>query len=129
MNVSTTEWAITLGVTLAVLIFDVLFSVRRPHEPSRRECVVALSIYILLAVGFGLWVWNFHGGQFGHVGVDEVGHPAHHLAAALHAHGGPLGEGVHRGGDGGGGDPLVAAGHVGQLDGPVQRGAVLEGER
>ncbi|MCB0924324.1 MAG: TerC family protein [Mycobacterium sp.] len=65
MNVSTTEWAITLGVTLAVLIFDVLFSVRRPHEPSRRECVVALSIYILLAVGFGLWVWNFHGGQFG----------------------------------------------------------------
>ena len=65
MNVSTTEWAITLGVTLAVLIFDVLFSVRRPHEPSRRECVVALSIYILLAVGFGLWVGNFHGGQFG----------------------------------------------------------------
>lgn len=65
MNVSTTEWAITLGATLAVLIFDVLFSVRRPHEPSRRECVVALSVYILLAVGFGLWVWHFHGGQFG----------------------------------------------------------------
>ncbi|HOB48745.1 MAG TPA: TerC family protein [Mycobacterium sp.] len=65
MNVSTTEWAITLGVTLAVLVFDVLFSVRRPHEPSRRECVVALSIYVLLAIGFGLWVWHFHGGQFG----------------------------------------------------------------
>lgn len=65
MNVSTMEWGITLGATLAVLMFDVLFSVRRPHEPSRRECVVALSIYVLLAIGFGLWVWNFHGGQFG----------------------------------------------------------------
>ena len=65
MNVSTMEWGITLGATLAVLIFDVLFSVRRPHEPSRRECVVALSIYVLLAIGFGLWVWHFHGSQFG----------------------------------------------------------------
>ncbi len=65
MNVSTAEWAVTLGVTLAVLIFDVLFSVRRPHEPSRRECVIALSVYILLAVAFGLWVWHFHGSQFG----------------------------------------------------------------
>jgi tellurite resistance protein TerC len=65
MNVSAMEWGITLGATLAVLIFDVLFSVRRPHEPSRRECVVALSIYVLLAIGFGLWVWHFHGSQFG----------------------------------------------------------------
>jgi len=65
MNVSTMEWGITLGVTLTVLILDVLFSVRRPHEPSRRECVAALSVYILLAIGFGLWVWHFHGGQFG----------------------------------------------------------------
>lgn len=65
MNVSTTEWAVTLAVTLAVLVFDVLFSVRRPHEPSRRECVIALSVYILLAVAFGLWVWHFHGSQFG----------------------------------------------------------------
>ena len=65
MNVSATEWAITLAATLAVLVFDVLFSVRRPHEPSRRECVIALSTYVALAVAFGLWVWNFHGSQFG----------------------------------------------------------------
>ncbi|MBU3705885.1 MAG: TerC family protein [Mycobacterium sp.] len=65
MNVSTFEWAITLGVTLAVLLVDVLVFARRPHEPSRRECVVALSIYVGLAIGFGLWVWHFHGDQFG----------------------------------------------------------------
>lgn len=65
MNVSAAEWAVTLAVTLAVLLFDVLFSVRRPHEPSRRECVIALSVYVLLAVAFGLWVWHFHGSQFG----------------------------------------------------------------
>ena len=65
MNVSTFEWAITLGVTLAVLLVDVLVFARRPHEPSRRECVVALSIYVGLAIGFGLWVWHFHGDQYG----------------------------------------------------------------
>ena len=65
MNVSTAEWVITLGLTLAVLFIDVLISARRPHEPSRRECVVALSVYVLLAVAFGLWVWHFHGSRFG----------------------------------------------------------------
>ena len=65
MNVSGLEWGITLAVTLAILLIDVLVFARRPHEPSRRECVVALSVYVGLAVLFGLWVWHFHGGQFG----------------------------------------------------------------
>ena len=52
-------------MTLAVLLIDVLVFARRPHEPSRRECVVALSVYVGMAVLFGLWVWRFHGGQFG----------------------------------------------------------------
>ena len=30
-----------------------------------RECAIALSVYIGLAVLFGAWVWYFHGGQFG----------------------------------------------------------------
>ena len=30
-----------------------------------RECAIALSIYVGLAAAFGIWVWNFHGGQFG----------------------------------------------------------------
>ena len=65
MNVSAVEWAITLGVTLAILLFDVVVFARRPHEPSKRECMTALAVYVGLAVTFGLWVWQFHGSQFG----------------------------------------------------------------
>ena len=64
MNVSSPEWGITLGVTLAVLLLDILVFARRPHEPSRRECAVALSAYVLLAVLFGLLVWRMHGSQY-----------------------------------------------------------------
>ncbi|MBX7431253.1 TerC family protein [Mycobacterium sp. Y57] len=65
MNVSALEWAITLTVTIAILLFDVVVIGRRPHEPSRRETATALSIYIGLAVIFGLWTWFFHGSQYG----------------------------------------------------------------
>ncbi|WP_102145909.1 TerC family protein [Mycobacterium hubeiense] len=65
MQVTQLEWIITLTVTIAVLIFDVVVIGRRPHEPSVRECSIYLSIYVSLAVLFGLWVWYFHGGQFG----------------------------------------------------------------
>ncbi len=65
MNVSALEWAVMLAATLTVLIFDVAVSARRPHEPTRRECVIALSIYVGMAIAFGLWVWQVHGGQFG----------------------------------------------------------------
>ncbi len=65
MNVTPLEWTITLGVTVAVLLFDVLIIARRPHEPQRRELTTALSIYVGLAVLFGIWVWFFHGGRYG----------------------------------------------------------------
>ena len=65
MNVSTLEWGITLAATLALLLVDLVVFARRPHEPSTRECVIALAVYIGLALTFGLWVWNVHGGRFG----------------------------------------------------------------
>ncbi|MDT5090733.1 MAG: tellurite resistance protein TerC [Mycobacterium sp.] len=65
MNVSALEWFITLGVTIAVLIFDVVVVARRPHEPTKRECAIYLAIYIGLAIAFGAWVWLSHGPQFG----------------------------------------------------------------
>ncbi len=65
MHVTQLEWIITLAVTVAVLVIDVAVIGRRPHEPSKRELVVALSIYIGLAVAFGLWVWFGHGSQYG----------------------------------------------------------------
>ncbi|MDH6196397.1 tellurite resistance protein TerC [Mycobacterium frederiksbergense] len=65
MQVTQLEWIVTLAVTIAVLLFDVVVIGRRPHEPSTRETATYLSIYIGLAVAFGLWVWLFHGSQFG----------------------------------------------------------------
>src|SRR6201989_2695971 len=65
MNVTQLEWIVTLGATIAVLLFDVVYSARRPHEPTFRECAIFLTFYVGLAVAFGLWVWGFHGGQFG----------------------------------------------------------------
>lgn len=65
MNVSTLEWSITLGVTIAVLLFDVVVIGRRPHEPTTRETAGYLGAYVGLAIAFGIWVWNFHGGEYG----------------------------------------------------------------
>src|SRR6478735_4760473 len=65
MNVSGLEWGITLAVTIGILLFDVIVIGRRPHEPSKRETATALTIYISLAVAFGVWTWFFHGSQFG----------------------------------------------------------------
>jgi tellurite resistance protein TerC len=65
MNVSGLEWAITLAVTIAILLFDVVVIARNPHEPSMRECARALSVYVGLAVLFGIWTWTYHGGDYG----------------------------------------------------------------
>ncbi|ORA22521.1 TerC family protein [Mycobacterium aquaticum] len=65
MHVTQLEWIVTLTVTIAVLLFDVVVIGRRPHEPTTRETAAYLSIYVGLAVAFGVWVWFFHGSQFG----------------------------------------------------------------
>ncbi len=65
MDVSSLEWGITIAITIAVLTFDVIVIARDPHEPTFRECAVALSVYIGAAVAFGVWVWTYHGHDYG----------------------------------------------------------------
>lgn len=65
MDVSTTEWWITIGATCAILLFDVIMITRNPHKPSMKECGIALSVYVSLAIAFGIWVWTYHGSNFG----------------------------------------------------------------
>jgi tellurite resistance protein TerC len=64
LSVSLLEWALTLGATTAVLLFDVVVMARRPGEPTMRNCAIALSAYIGLAVCFGIWTWYFHGQRY-----------------------------------------------------------------
>ena len=65
MHVTPLVWALTLVVTLAVLLFDVVVIGRRPHEPSRREVSLALAVYVGLAVAFGVGVWFVAGHEYG----------------------------------------------------------------
>jgi tellurite resistance protein TerC len=65
VEISTLEWTVTIGVTVAVLLFDVVVIARDPHEPSLRECAVALTVYIGAAVAFGAWIWLSHGHEMG----------------------------------------------------------------
>jgi tellurite resistance protein TerC len=62
--VSLLEWVVTLGVTTAVLLSDVAVMARRSREPTMRNCAIALSAYVGLAVCFGIWTGYFHGHQF-----------------------------------------------------------------
>ncbi len=65
MDVSPLVWWLTVGITSAVLIVDVVVIGRRPHEPSRREVTLALSGFVAMAVAFGIGVWVFAGARYG----------------------------------------------------------------
>src|SRR4051794_21424767 len=65
MDVSPLTWWLTIGITTAVLVFDVVVIGRRPHEPSRKEVSIALAAYVGMAIAFGIGIWFFAGHQYG----------------------------------------------------------------
>ncbi|GAB3241840.1 TerC family protein [Kineosporia babensis] len=65
MDVSTTTWAITVIVTIAVIALDVFVIGRNVHEPSMKEAGIWTAIYIGLAVVFGIGVWMTSGATYG----------------------------------------------------------------
>jgi len=65
VHVSPLVWWLTIGVTSALLVFDVFVIGRRPHEPSRREVGVALACFVGLAVAFGIGVFVVSGSRYG----------------------------------------------------------------
>jgi tellurite resistance protein TerC len=64
MHVTPLVWVLSLGITIALLVIDVVFVGRRPRIPTMAECLRYLGLYIGLAVLFGLWVWATHGGRY-----------------------------------------------------------------
>ncbi len=64
MHVTAEVWLITIAVMVVILGVDLLVFGRRPHEPSMRECGIAIGVFSGLAVLFGLGVWFFSGGQY-----------------------------------------------------------------
>ena len=64
MGVSLMVWVVTCVVILGLFVFDFFAHVRVPHDPSFRESATWSTIYISIAVAFGLFVWWRWGGEF-----------------------------------------------------------------
>jgi len=64
MDVAGWVWAVTLIGMTGVLIADLAIVARRPHEPSLRESALWVTLYVCLAVLFGIGIWYFAGAEF-----------------------------------------------------------------
>ncbi len=68
MDLPTWVWLATLGGIALVIAFDFYLVARNPRDPSFRESLVSVTVYVGLAVLFGLGVTAFagpvYGGQF-----------------------------------------------------------------
>ena len=64
VNVPTWLWLATIGLLVGLLAADVFIIGRRPHEPSLRECAAAITLFVGLAVLFGIGVLVFAGGRY-----------------------------------------------------------------
>ncbi len=65
MSVTTGTWAFAIGLVLVLLAIDLLTSSRKPHEVKFREAALWSVFFISVAIGFGVWVWQSFGSQFG----------------------------------------------------------------
>ena len=65
MDVSLTTWFVVIGAILALIVVDLLTVSRKPHEVKFKEAAGWSIFYIAVAIGFGVWVWQMAGSQFG----------------------------------------------------------------
>ncbi|GAA0970542.1 putative membrane protein [Nocardioides aquaticus] len=65
MDIHPWVWVVTVVVTSAVLLFDVVVVGRRPHEPSMRECARALALFVGAAILFGIAITTISGVDYG----------------------------------------------------------------
>ncbi|WP_134321729.1 TerC family protein [Cumulibacter soli] len=65
MDVPGWVWALTIAFIVLLLVFDFVFHVRVAHTPTLREAAIWSSIYVGIAVLFGVAVLIFGGNQMG----------------------------------------------------------------
>jgi len=68
LDVTTSAWALTVGLVLLLLAVDLALAVARPHEVGFREATITSIFYIAVAMAFGVVFglnagWDF-GGQY-----------------------------------------------------------------
>ena len=65
MSVSPLIWGITIVVILALLAFDYFFHIRKAHVPTLKEASIWSSVYVGIAILFGILVLVFGGTTMG----------------------------------------------------------------
>ncbi|MGF9663626.1 TerC family protein [Arthrobacter crystallopoietes] len=65
MTVPPLIWGITIVVILALLAFDYFFHIRKAHVPTLKEAAIWSSIYVGIAIIFGILVLVFGGSAMG----------------------------------------------------------------
>lgn len=65
MHVTTGTWAFAIGLVVVLLAIDLATSSRKPHDVKFREAALWSVFFIGVAIGFGVWVWQQFGSQFG----------------------------------------------------------------
>ncbi len=61
MDVSPLTWGLTIAGIVGLLLFDFYFHVRKAHVPTLREAAIWSSLYVGIAIAFGLGVLVFGG--------------------------------------------------------------------
>lgn len=61
MEVSPLVWVLTIALIVGMLLFDFVFHVRKAHVPTLREAAIWSTLYVGIAVLFGLAVLTFGG--------------------------------------------------------------------
>jgi len=65
VTISPLIWGITIVVILALLAFDYFFHIRKAHVPTLKEAAIWSSIYVGIALVFGILVLVFGGPTMG----------------------------------------------------------------
>ena len=65
LDVTTTAWAVTVGLVLVLLAIDLALAVARPHAVGFREATVTSIFYIAVAIAFGVVFGSVAGWDFG----------------------------------------------------------------
>ncbi len=64
MVVHTWEWFALFAIIIALIAWDLLGHVRKPHEPTLKEAAIWSVIYIAIALLFGVLMYFRHSPQF-----------------------------------------------------------------
>jgi len=65
LDVTTTTWAVTVGLILVLLAVDLALAIARPHQVGFREASLSSIFYVAVAIAFGVVFGSTAGWDFG----------------------------------------------------------------